>query len=403
MNFETNNGLSGLTDDELLSYVNSMCYDVHKEYKKNFKSTLAQLKEERWNKLLTLIPLDVIEKLGITKEIPIPNTRNVSSYLSKAERERDEVISFFSAKRRKPDVSLNNILDSGYPPPFDNTEDITKSKGKEKLGSFTGNSYSLGSDSYTEGKTFVEHTTESEDYKFKLFPSKDPTREYCRGTTPPGDFFYQLRTTQFKENATTACTAIAFVCAFYTHGKESREDIVNSIDWKEIFSSGINLWDLWKSSLDVSTTNNYSDVNDIISLEGTQSLIDDIGGIEEVRGPLYYEQTLYHTEEEKKYFGRPLIQELKQLRVFSDDHKFNNRVAVLISNGYSISLWTNKDITMIFDTHGMRVTGNNASVDFIQDIGTVYKRCLKLTRSSLYWKGKGGNVFSDQYSMMKST
>jgi len=133
-----------------------------------------------------------------------------------------------------------------------------------------------------------------------------------------------------------------------------------------------------------------------MNIEGMKPLFDDIGFMKVLNGPLYYEQTLNYTNEDRKEWC-PLIHALMEFRQFGEDSRKKQSIGILTINGYSISLWTDSKITMIFDSHGS-VGERHATVDFITETVTVLKRCLKLTRCPLFWKGKGATALSDQYT-----
>jgi len=423
-----------------------------------YDSDLEKLKEQRWTSLSAFIPSYLITRFGITRETGKPKDELVANYISRCYdgvyNKLDSIVTIRENTSSPSDsdtaATLSSIGDvkQGRSIPAkvlplcsiqDHFEDETGrpntkegyEEGWNMKDPFEEEKYQVTQDdeqdiiirdenspNHREKRPYDETTyndmTESSPKvrfresttdnvtlgRYDINITVNPTTNYCR-TLPPGapkDSFYCLGTTQFIEGGNNACTTISCVAMYYFQHKTSEDDIVNNTSWEKIMQHGTAMYDIWKKNEGATRIDCHTSLDDIMNMENMSPIFEDMGEIKVNNGPLYYEQTLDYTDEDRGEWV-PLINMLKQFRDIpkSEDGE-SMRVGVLTINGYTISLWTTPEVTMLFDSHGSGAFIRKATVDFIHSITTVYKRCLSLTKCELYWKGEGGSMMSDQYT-----
>lgn len=388
--------LGDLWGEELCNAVAITCANLGKTFEWNIQALQAAHEEEiegvktnRWECLKYHIPEHILLQLGVSRETGAPDDFSVAKYLSQCEIPQYSTTESVKGKEKEM-LSLSNIkMDTN--PSVRHSEDYDIVEVECKNPDKRQRSNSSSPPTYFFGD---KETCSEDDKKYILVKSiVSPVRDICR-ITPSLDEFYTLDTTQFKEGGWAACTTISFVAIYYLCYKSSKDDIIGMIKWKMIMTYGKTMYDIWKMGpIGQSRKDSHTSLDDLMNMKGLKPLFDDMGKITTLYGPLYYDQTLEFSEEDKKEWV-PLVDVLRE---FMKKGKEKISVGVLTINGYTISLWTDGQYIGIFDSHGSG-TPRKATLDFMTRLYNIYKRCLQLTRCSLFWKGEGGSNTSDQYT-----
>lgn len=434
--------------EELCVLVSDICESENDTYTRNVEAAscghevdIEKLKDRRWATLRKQIPSYMLTKFGVTRDTGRPSDELVARYISSyyeiyggskldsvvtvnendqispppsdsesietlaSLRDVEEGTSCFAERSKL--LPLCNISD-----PFEEEEDKDVDTDQDDWESIVEDGASLRGSCSPGGKRSYDQTI-YDNARVKSIPkttilgrydverASNPTILYCR-TLPlgaPRDSYYCLGTTQFLEGGWSACTMISCVAMYYIQHKKNEEEIAHKTSWENIMKQGKGMYDKWKNNEGTSRVDSNTSLDDIINMECMAPIFEDMGKITATNGPLYYEQTLDYTDVDREEW-KPLIHILKKFRDFSSasEEEIKTRVGLLTVNGYTISLWTTPEVTMLFDSHGTGSYLHKATIDFIHSLPTIFKRCLSLTKSPLYWKGEGGSMMSDQYT-----